>query len=639
MSEKYFGDEDAIGKVLDIDKGIPCTVKGIIEDFPENSDLTFKLIISYSTLDQFMGDLMTSWSSVDDNQSYVVLEPGVSSQEMEQRIAEVHSRHVSEKLASTRIYKLQPFNQLHHDIRFGNYSNRTVPKKRLWIILSFGILLLVVSMINYVNLSTAQASLRLREIGIRKLIGGFKQQIQRQFLIETFVFCLFSAILAFGLTLYLTQNIEGFYGIAIPLHYIIKLKFIGAILLIVLVSTLVGGGYPAYTFSLYKPIKALKSKYIPQNGKMSLRMSLVTVQFVASQISLIGAFVIFNQINMFNTMDLGFDKDRILNVSIPSDSERNSIILSKLDQTPSVINYSLSSTIPSGNTRSKYFMDLSTKKGGNGIVFELQSIDPSFLELYQIQLVAGRSHRHSDSTNTIIINETLSQKLGFSTSDEAIGKPVFRNGDRMRVIGVTADFHSKSLRDEIDKIGFVNSIYRPSVLSIKLSNDHQLVDVIDELESKWEEVYPDFVFDYRFFDETVESYYLEELKFGKITQIFSIVFLFISVLGLYGMVSFIANRRKKEIAIRKVFGAQIQNIMQLLSKEYANALLISLTIAVPLGYYLLQKWLEQFKYRVEPDIWDLLTPSIIISLVTIAIVMNGTFKSLNLSITKTLREE
>lgn len=610
LADKYFPDGNILGKTIRIENQVNFKVTGIISNLPDNTDFPFKIIASYSTLKGFMNEL--SWYGVTDaNQAYVIVKDGTSKDKIDAQIAAIHSSNVDERTADFRKYLLQPLNEVHSDSRFGNYNGRTVSSSTIWTLTLVGFFLLIMACINFINLTTAQSMIRGKEVGIRKVLGGNKSQLIIHFLGETFIITTIATILAVIFADNIILSFQDLLGVKLGHPFVEEPFILVLLILIIFFVTLFAGFYPALLQSDFSPVNALKSKLGNKSIKgIQLRRGLVAFQLVISQVFIICTLIVVKQMDYFMNADLGFDKEAVITLNIADNNpEKQQILKNKWESVAGIKAVSWSFSLPSGTGRNTSFQEIRTQGMGTeseGIGFEHQAIDENYLELYKVALLAGRNFVPADSTRGIILNLQLSRRLGFVQPHDALGKQVFIGDDSYNVIGVTEDFHSLSLKDPIDHIAFFYNPRRFYNASIKLayltgkdSFLENLPQVISEIEKGFKSTYPEFVFSYDFLDKRIESFYAEETRLSKLFKILAVLSIFIGCLGLYGLVSFMAVRRGKEIGIRKVLGASIGSIITLFSKEFILLVLFAFAVAAPLSLYIMQKWLQEFVFRID----------------------------------------
>jgi putative ABC transport system permease protein len=638
QAEKYFPEGNAIGQTLRLDRKLDVRVTGIIEDLPNNSDFPFTLLVSYTSL-KSLGATFDNWYSVDDeHQVYVRLAPGTTKEDMEKQIAKVHAAHTPKELHDSRHYLLQPLSDIHYDARFGNYSGRTISKQTILVLGLVALFLLLTACINYINLATAQSTLRSKEVGLRKVMGGNTSSIIAQFMAETFLMVLLAGFIALGLAQLLLPRLQSQMNMRLDSFIVTDPFILGSHLLIILVVTLFSGFYPSLVTSRFNPATALKNRFATEAiGGISLRKILVVAQFTVTQIFVVATFIVISQMNFFRTMDMGFNKEAIVNLPIPvrNDPAKIREIEGKLNQQAFVAGISFSSTLPSGVKRNNNYSDIARKgttKREDYLVYEYQSIDPSYLDVYQIKLAAGRKLIANDTAHNIIINKTLAKNLQFKTPEEALGNELKMDDHLVTVVGIVDDFYSNSLKSSVDNILMVVDSKRYSTLSIKLNlqgDNVSIEDKIKQIEKIWSSVFPEYIFEYQFFDENIKAFYVQEEKYAQLFQLFSLVFLLIGCLGLYGLITFVVNRKSKEVAIRKVLGASLANVLTMFSKEYIQLIALSFLIAVPVSYYGVTNWLSNFASHIELEWWLFFIPGVVVMLVAMLVIISKSFKAAN----------
>ena len=643
LAKKYFGDTDPLGKSIRFEAQLDARITGVITDLPANSDFQFTLLISYPTLYEIEAErTKDDWMSINANhQAFVVLPVDVTTEEVERQFHKAHGLHVDKDVAAAREYILQPLSDVHKDATLGNFNRRTSDETALLIMAITGLLLLSVGCINYINIATAQSTLRGKEIGVRKVLGGQRKQLVFQFLSETFVLVLIACVVSVFLADVVLMNLSALTNMKVTRHLFVDPMIVGSVGLLAAIITLLAGFYPAVMVSAYGIISALKGLTGNRVSSAYLRKTLVVVQFAVTQAFLIGAFIVINQLQFSRSMDLGFDKELVVNIPMfEGQTRKNEDLRNILATYPNVSGFSLSSSYPSGDRRNHWFVGVARKEAnGTRMIVEYQSIDTSFFRLYGIPVTAGRDFLNSDSTNSSIVNETLCKTLGFKTPEEAIGSPIDIDGKDYTIVGVVRNFHNNSVKEHISNMIFVMkpSFYLSS--SVKIKNPTAIQETIIELEKAWSLLFPSTIFEYQFFDENIENFYREERKLSTLLQIFSGVFLLLACLGLYGLLSFVVNRRMKEVAVRKVFGAGIGQIVGLISKDYVLLILISFVIAAPLSYYFMDQWLQNYVFHIPITWWVLVVPGVVALAIAMITLSGKLLKAASRNPAETLKYE
>ncbi len=654
MAKKYFATEDVIGRTININfhNKFDLKVTGLIEDLPPNTDFPFKLLISYATVQALIGDdFHTNWGSVsDNNQCYVVLPKGMKSAELENQIAKLHQDNVGEDLAETRKYKLQSLSEVHSDQRFGNFNARIVTKETILALGIIGVFMLLMVSINFVNISTALAISRSKEVGIRKVMGSNKWQILSQSLIETTVTVIISMLLAMFLVALLIDVLQPLIGLKILRPIYLDPDVWGAFLILLIFITTIAGTYPALTLARYQPIRALRQRINTNiKGGFSLRSVLLVTQFSIMQVLIIATLVTVKQMNFFNNVGVGFEKEAIVNVEVPgANADVLQVFQNELMNSPDVNAVSFSASLPSGIRRPTGFRNIRRKDALNedSFIYEQQLIDHQYLELYNIKIVAGRNFVPEDfNQDYVILNETLTRKLGYKSAEHAIQSQVIVRNRLHTIIGVVGDFYSNSLKNEYDKMAFLQT-EKYFIANIKLNASGKknlsytkMNKVMNFIKVKWQNHFTENAFNFLFMDENVEAYYKEENRLAKLFQLFAIVFMIIGCLGLYGLVSFVTLRKTREMAVRKVFGASISHILFLFSKAYIIQVLIAFLIAAPIAYMLMSSWLNEFAAHISLNAWYFFLPVLFVLMTSLLSVSGVIWRSARMNPVENLKEE
>lgn len=465
-----------------------------------------------------------------------------------------------------------------------------------------GIFLLIIACINFINLATARAVNRSKEVGIRKVLGSSKRQLVVQFLSETCLITLLAVVIAIGIALLalppLNQLLQTMVKIQADLPLLIFLFSL------VISVTFLSGFYPAIILSGFSPINVLKNKFTGRTTTgLSMRRVLVIFQFAVAQALIIGTLIVVRQMNFFQNASIGFDKAAIVTVPIPNDSARLSkmdVLKTQLMQLAGIENVSLSAFSPMDKAGwdSDFKFDNALKKSDFRADFKWADAD--YFKTYNIQFIAGGPYSQADTVNGFVVNERMVKKLGFKKPEDIIGKKIdFWDGSMVApVVGVVKDFNGSSLAKEMTPVvlGSHKLIYRLINVKIQPQNAGQTLVAIERL---WNNMYPDFIYEYQFLDDKIASFYKQERQLSQLFKIFSAIAILISCLGLYGFVSFMAVQRTKEVGIRKVLGASVFNILYLISREFTVLIGIAFLLAAPIAYYVMHKWLQNFAYRIN----------------------------------------
>ncbi|AKD04859.1 ABC transporter permease [Pontibacter korlensis] len=604
-ADKYFPEGNAIGKIIKFNNILTLKVTSVIPDPPATTDFPFAMLISYPSLKNYTTFEMDNFNMLYSNfQMYVLLPEGVSPEAKAAEITDFVNRHREQDRRGTESYSLQPLNNLHFNTDLGNFGQRTIAKEIIWSMALVGIFLVLVACINFVNLATAQAVKRAKEVGVRKVLGSSKTQLVMQFIGETLLITLLATFCSVILTELALPYLNSLLDLEISFSILedpVILLFLTAEVLLV---TLFAGLYPALILAQFQPISALKSRiHTQQVAGLPIRQGLVVLQFTICQVLIICTILVNNQMEYFKSKSLGFTKEAVVTVPLPNQAgQKIQPLREVLLSNTAVRQVSFAGSPPSSNFT--WGTNFAYNNSSEDAPFEanLKFADENYLDLYKIQLKAGRAYTNSDSA-AVMINETMRRKLGIKTPAEAIGKTMRVGRDfKAPIVGVVEDFHQNSLHAPIDPTIMFTDPKSYLYLNAKIDMS-QKQEAIAHLEKVWNMAYPDDVFNYEFLDETIASFYQEEARQSKLFKIFSFIAIFIGCLGLYGLVAFMAAQRTKEVGIRKVLGASIFNIAVLFSKEFIKLVLMAFVLAVPIAYYIINLWLQDFTYRVSIGYW------------------------------------
>ncbi len=601
IAEKYFGNwRNAMGKLLISDNKHSLRVTGILEDPPVNTDFPLGVVISYATLKNTnLKSNLDDWSTIfSDHRCYVVLPDNMTKAHFEADLKTFWTRHKPADSRGTNI--LLPLSELHFDANADPFSNQTFSKELINALGLIGLFLLVLACVNFINMATAQAVTRSKEVGIRKTLGSRRPQLIAQFLGEVFLISLAALVMAVIIARLMEPYLDRLIGTHLTTNFLsdpaIAIFLTGTLI----TTTLLSGFYPALVLSGFHPIQALKSKI--RTGGVTLRRGLVVFQFSIAQTLTLGTIILLSQMNLFRNTPLGFKKDAIINISNPDDSASLSKIDALRNQLKAVqgvkdVSFSFASPSDNHNWTSDFKFDHSSQK--SNFEANLKWADPEYFSLYNIPFVAGHAYEPTDTVRGFVVNQTFLKKVGIRDPNEALGKEInFWDNTRGPIVGVVKDFNSRSLHTEMQPVAMAawKALYQ--TLNVKIEGTGSL----PKIESIWKETYPAYVYQYEFLDKKLESFYKDDDRLSQLYKLFAGIALFISCLGLYGLVSFMAVQRTKEVGIRKVLGATVMNIVYLFSREFTILVGLSFLIAAPIGWYLMHRWLQQFSYRVHPGV-------------------------------------
>lgn len=603
LATKYFGDQNPLGQILQMENQLELHVTGIVADPPHRTSLPFNLLVSASALEDIKKKRLEQWDLINNaNLTFVRIPDMLSAADIVAQFDALERKYMEPKYAERWSFSLQPFGDLHFDRRYGSYHYIT-SRNTLITFSIIGILILIIACINFINLTTAQAVKRAKEVGMRKVLGANRQQLMKQLLGETTLYVIISTVISIFLSWTILPHLNQFLGndtqIQLSSHYGVLVFLVAALLFVITFN----GLYPALVLSRFRPIDMMKEKLSTRKkSAYILRNGLVLVQFVISQILIVATLIISGQTSLINKMDLGFRKDGILAVTIPKYDETEAESLrARWMQNPNIkeVSFAWSSPTGSSNFSTSFVYEGSGETIESSIYIKMS--DTRYLDVYEIPLVAGRffnTNVGDEDNKQWVLNETAVAKMGLSDPFEAIGKRVNINDSNGEVIGVIKDFHAFSLRNEMIPTVFFNfwpANHRRAQIKISTGD---LSGIVKHIQGICEEYYPGIIFEYQFFDDYLESLYLRELKMQSMMQIASFITIIIGCMGLLGLVSFMVLQRTKEIGIRKVLGASVQNVYVIISREFFKWILMANLVAWPVVYFLARDWLQSFAYRI-----------------------------------------
>ena len=617
LAQKYFkldskNIDEALGKSIIIDSKTTFTVAGVIADPPQNTDLPFKMIAGYA--DQTTSNPYfrngTDWNEYNSaTNCYLLLPNEINPADFEDQLVPFFAKYNGNESPVEQKYVLQPLSDLHFG-ESNNYNNRQVSKNRLMLLGIIGLFIIALASINFINLSTAQASKRYKEIGVRKMSGISRPQLIFQLMGETVLISFIAAIVGVAISYFLLIYLDEILGYRIMLDLIHHPQTIIFLSVITFLLGIISGFYPSIIMAGMKPIGNLKNSFSNKtSNSVSIRRVLVITQFAISLVLITGTLVMKKQMNYFFSKDLGFSKDAILTAALPDANPNNlEVLKSNLLQYPEIENVSF-------NTRSP----MADWKVGNAINYpglerdiysgNLKTIDEDYLGLYGLKLIAGENISERVNTGDAVVNRKLTRLLGFDDPRDALGK-IFTygvNAMEFKIVGVVEDFHAQSLQEEMDNVILSNLSFNVKEISVKLNPATASLKgyniAVNKVQDEWNKFFPEDIFDYSFLDEQIESYYSEETKTFRLVQLFALIAIFIGSLGLYGLISFITNQKIKEIGIRKVNGAKISEVMAMLNINFIKWIIIAFVISTPIAYYAMHKWLENFAYKTNLSWW------------------------------------
>lgn len=625
-AKKFFGKEDPIGKTIKLRDEFDLTVAGIIKDLPANTHMPATMLISFFKNEKFLGQPPTAWTWVSGTSTYVMLPEGADPHKLNAPLKAIADKYLNSDPNMPKHlrgdFDMQPLSDIHFNDKYGGGGEwvKAVNTTWLWFFGIIGMVVLALACINFINLSTAQALTRAREVGVRKTVGAGRGQLVWQFICEAWLLTSFSGILAVAVAKvclpYLNQMIDK----QISFELLQSPGLVGALLFGVVLTGLLAGLYPAWAIARFDPVSSLKSTWAnaPSGSRgmgAGLRKSLVVAQFSISVALLIAVALIAQQVNLLRSKNIGFNKDNVVTVQLATQSNPagKTVLASELLKIAAVKDFTFSTTLPSDDGH--WFTVMSTIGQDDPNRKEVMMIlaDPNFAEMYDLKLLAGRLLEPADTNlasaslpepqrrQLLLVNEKCVAALGFASPQEAIGKRFWfgMNSGNAEIAGVVADFNATSLHDAIKPLIITQDAVNYRVASLKVGAGSDVPATLASIGSAWEKAYPQGIFSYKFLDEKIDAFYLAEARLYNLFKVFAGLAMLISCLGLWGLATFAAQRRIKEIGIRKVLGASMASVVGLLSKEFLALVMVSLAVASPLAYFGVKKWLQDFAYRID----------------------------------------
>ena len=644
-ARKYFGNiplDEMIGKTVIYQDSLQISVSGIIKDWTENTDFGYTDFISISTVTHsFLKQRFNTedWRSLQPHNSLVMvkLNEGVTSNEVNRRFTAFIKEHVKFQQPGTKLTMyLQPLSDIHFTKEFRRSDDgddfRKAYMPTLYSLMGVAVFILLIASVNFINLSTAQSIQRAKGIGVRKVLGGNRKNITFQFLAETFVLTVLAAVIAVILVNQVLALFKDYIPEGIEFH-IFKPSTLIFLISVIIITTFFAGFYPARVLASYLPFLSLKGA-TPQTGaeKINLRKALIVFQFTISMLFIITAIIMGKQMNYMKSADKGFNSDAIITVDKWRDrDDKLKILAENVRHIRGVDKVLWQGSNPMGFAKTTNTFKF---KGKDEITISplIEEGDENYISFYKMKLIAGRDMIPGDSLHELIINKTMARAIGFMNPADAVGKQLFNafnttsNGPNgYPIVGVVADFHQGSLHDAIEPAVITNmKIFRYSI-AIKLlgeeKNTKDVKTVLAAVEKEWKKIFPDETFNYHFMNESIGFLYAQEEKIAWLVYAAMGLTIFISCMGLFGLGMFTAERRTKEIGIRKVLGASVANIATMLSKDFVLLILLSIVIASPIALYFMKQWLQDYAYRTNISWWIFLVAglsAISIGLITVS---------------------
>jgi putative ABC transport system permease protein len=626
-------------------------VVGIIEDPAPESHIQFSMVISMASLkkDVFGGFSLDSWDMTASGYTYFVLPENMTTETVLTGLKgfiDKYYKKEEKEHSRDRVFELQSLRTIHFDTQFSDHATVTnaIDVSTLWVMGILGLFILMIACVNFINLATALAMRKAKEIGVRKTLGARRRQLTMYFLGETFLITMIAVLISLCIVEWTLPWLNGFLEKNLHVDLLSNGMLLIFLLALILFTTVFSGFYPAIILSGFNPAEVLKSKVTAQGTSgAGVRKVLVVFQFIIAQVLIICTLVIAGQMAFFRNKPLGFSQEAIINVPLPNaDKAVLASLRTRLEAIADVEDVSLSLGPPTSDNVFRTNFQLN-EKSSEGYTTTVKPVDWHYLDTYGIKLLAGRWLNDTDEKQSdldlpqeqrhyvYILNEAAIKRLGFANPQSAIGHTIITGiyGIKAEIAGVVGDYHTTSLHESIEP---VIMMYFPKFFydaGIKV-NSQNLTQTIAAVKEAWESVYPDFYFEYTFLDQEVAGQYRQDERTFTLFKIFAGISIFIGCLGLYGLISFMANQKMKEVGIRKVMGASVASIVVLFTREFVKLILIAFAIAAPLAYYFMNAWLQGFAYRIDMPWWVFLL-AVVVTLV-IALLTVG-YRSIRAAVT------
>lgn len=600
IAEKYFGNENPVGKTLLLENKDYYKITGVFYNIPNNSSIKAEIFASIKSISTPDLPRLNSWTSFSNDYTFVLLKKGSSPEKVEEKFQSLIEKNIDPEMVDRYTIKMENIKDIHFS-DFNYDFTETTPPLFLYIFIAVAGFILFIACINFINLTTARSARRGKEVGIRKVAGASKFQLVKQFLSESFVITIISLFVSLIITYLLIPEFNALLKSNLSFSLFNNLNFVLIVIALVVVTAISAGLYPAFVLSSAKPVSIMKGAHQKNNKGYYLRAVLIVFQFALSVFLIISTITVYNQAEFLTKHKPGFNSEQMLVIPVydPELKEKAGALKNTLLNDGRILNVSFSSGTPaSGSTSTSNFIP-EGKSDEDDIHMQIIEIDYDFIKTYGLQIAEGREFSKGFSTDeneAYLINETAAKKFGF---DSPIGKKIkLGDGEFRSIAGVIKDFNYMSLREEISPIVFKLNTGASRFLSLKI-NTAETEKVLEFVKKSIASFSPNYPVEYYFMNERFESYYKAERTIGKLLSAFSILAVIISCIGILGLVSFVAEQKSKEIGIRKVLGASVNSILLLIGRQFIKWIIVSNIIVWPLAYLFLDNWLNSFAYRIE----------------------------------------
>ena len=598
IARKFFGEESPLNKTFRFDNKIDVRITGILKDLPHNTDQKTEIFVSYSTLKAYNEWLGSddAWGGIQSSMKcFVRLRPQLSAAQVE-KVFPAYVKKFRPTSKNVHHYKLQPLADVHFNAQYGG----AMEKRNLWVLSLIGLFLIITACVNFINMATAQALRHSKEVGVRKVLGSLRGQLFWQFIAQTGLITFLAGIFSLLLAVVVLPYVNQWFSSQINMDLLADWQLLLFIPALIFSVTFFAGSYPGLILAGFQPILALKGKLSQQNiGGFNTRRALIVAQFAISQVLIIGMIVIARQMHYSQQSDLGFNKDAVMMLPIASSPQQAKTVKTQLQHIAGVEEVSLCYSAPASNNYWQSTPRYDNRTEEEVFRISVRTADNDYLKTFGLKLIAGRNLFPSDTVKEFLVNETLAKKLNLSSPLELLGKNLRVNGNMTGpIVGIVKDFHDHSFHEEINAVCIPSSIDNYNNYAVKI-NTANVPATMAAIEKTWSKLHPDQLYEYEFLDEHIASFYATEALMLKLIQAFSLIAIFIGCLGLYGLVSFMAAQKTKEIGIRKVLGSNLPQILWIFGKEFGRLILTAFVIAAPIAWWIMNHWLQDFKFHIE----------------------------------------
>lgn len=609
------GQPNLLDQTLSLDTLKDLQITGVMADFPANTDLPLDMLVSYATVE----GKNTEWGSISSySQFYVLLPKAADPVTINTRFPALVDKYHAVEADEGMDYVLQPLTEMHFDMEAGTFGDQEISKETVWTLIVVAIFLVLIACINFINLTTAVATKRAKEVGVRKVLGGTQRQLVRQFLGETTFITLLSVLIALGLTEAALLPVNNFLELSLEFSLLNDPALLLFLIGLVATVSLLSGLYPAWVLARFRPAEALKTSRVRGSGSFSLRQGLIVLQFVIAQVLVIGTIVLVRQMNYVRQADLGYDRATVVTIPMPGDEpDRKKTLRDQLRQLAGVENATLSFSDPTSGLINVTDFRLAGQPDDYNA--EMKYGDQHYLDTYGLRLLAGEGLSVADTFTSAVVNEALLRQVGIAPPEAALGQMIKVHAREVPICGVVQDFNTQSLRDKISPTIIVDHSKIANTAALRLQTA-DLSGTLATIEKQWKQVYEGYNYEYEFLDDKLAELYERDQRLSVVLAVAAGVIIFIGCLGLYGLVTFMAEQKTKEIGVRKVLGASVGQIIGLFSAEFIKLVVVAFVLAAPVAYYLLRQWLQGFEYKITLGVssfaWSILA-TLAIALLTV----------------------